>query len=180
MCEPCTSRTLARALTPAPDGQHLLDPGPAGIDQRARLDRAARAGQRILDRDVPDAVGLPDLDRARAGADLGAAVGGIARVEHDEPRVVDEAVGIFEALGVAVGDQRLADLVAWRDRPSASAAAACGRRYGRRGTARAAAARPAASPAWCGKTKRSGRMMWGAIRQRISRSISASRTSRNS
>ena len=43
--------------------------------------------------------------------DFGAAIGGIARGEHDEARVVDEAVGIFKALGVAVGDQRLADLV---------------------------------------------------------------------
>ena len=47
-----------------------------------------------------------------AGADFGAAIGGIARGEHDEARVVDEAVGIFKALGVAVGDQRLSDLVA--------------------------------------------------------------------
>ena len=66
---------------------------------------------RILDGDVPDAVDLPDLDRARAGADFGAAIGRIARGEHDEARVVDEAIGIFKTLGVAVGDQGLADLV---------------------------------------------------------------------
>ena len=67
------------------------------------------AVQRVLDRDVPDAVGLPDLDRARAGADVGAAVGGIARVERDEARVVDEAVGIFKGLFVTAWYQRLAD-----------------------------------------------------------------------
>jgi hypothetical protein len=35
---------------------------------------------------------------SRAGADIGAAVGGVAGVEHDEARIVDPAVGIFEAL----------------------------------------------------------------------------------
>ena len=53
--------------------------------------------QRVLDRDVPEAVGLPDRDRARPGADVGAAVGGVARVEHHEAGIVDPAVGIFEA-----------------------------------------------------------------------------------
>ena len=52
-----------------------------------------------------------DLDRARAGADFGAAIGGVARGQHDEARVVDEAVGIFKAPGVAVGDQGFAHLV---------------------------------------------------------------------
>ena len=52
----------------------------------------------VLDRDLPDAVVLPDLDRAAAGADFGAAIGGIARGENHEPGVVDEAIGIFEAL----------------------------------------------------------------------------------
>ena len=93
-------------------GQHLLDPGTAGVDQHACLDGVAGAGGAVLDRDVPDAVDLPDLDRAGAGANLGAAIGGIARSQRDQPRVVDEAVGIFEALGVAPGDQRLADHVA--------------------------------------------------------------------
>ena len=91
--------------------QHLLDPGAAGIDQRAGVDGGALAADGILDRDLPDAVDLPDLDRAGAGADLGAAIGRIARGQHHQARVVDEAVGIFEALGVAVGDQGLAHLV---------------------------------------------------------------------
>ena len=69
------------------------------------------SADRVLDGDVPDAVDLPDLDRARAGVDFGAAIGGVARGQHDEARVVDEAVGIFKALGVAVGDQGLAHLV---------------------------------------------------------------------
>jgi len=44
--------------------------------------------------------------------DLGAAIGGVARGEHDQARVIDEAIGIFEALFIAAGNQRLADLVA--------------------------------------------------------------------
>ena len=80
--------------------QHVLDPGAAGIDQRAGSDGAAAAVQSVLHRDVPDAVNLPDLDRAGAGADVGAAIGRVARVERDEPRVVDETVGIFKGLFV--------------------------------------------------------------------------------
>ncbi len=53
----------------------------------------------------------PDLDGARTGADFGAAIGRVARGENHKPRVVDEAIGIFEAPGVAVGNQRLSDLV---------------------------------------------------------------------
>ena len=58
---------------------------------------------------MPDAVDLADLDGAGAGADVGAAVGGVARGEHDEPRVVDEAVGIFEGARVSAGCERMAD-----------------------------------------------------------------------
>ncbi len=65
----------------------------------------------VFHRDVPDAVDLPDLDRAGAGANLGTAIGRIARGEHHEARVVDEAVGIFEGLGVAVGNQGFAHLI---------------------------------------------------------------------
>src|SRR6185312_8365969 len=61
--------------------------------------------------DVPDAVALADFGRAGAGANLGAAVRGIARVERHEPRIVDKAVGIFEAFGVAAANQRTADRI---------------------------------------------------------------------
>ncbi len=61
---------------------------------------------------MPDAVDLADLDRAGAGADVGAAIGGVARGQHHQPRVIDEAVGIFEALCVAAGDEGMADGVA--------------------------------------------------------------------
>ena len=52
-----------------------------------------------------------DLDRAGAGADFSAAIGGVARGENHKPRVVDKAVGIFEAFGIAIGRQRLSDFV---------------------------------------------------------------------
>jgi hypothetical protein len=42
---------------------------------------------------------------------FGAAIGSVPRGQHDEARVVDEAIGIFEAALVAVGDQGLAHLV---------------------------------------------------------------------
>jgi hypothetical protein len=49
---------------------------------------------------VPDTVDLADLGGAGAGADVGAAIGGIARVERDQPGVVDETVGLFKGLFV--------------------------------------------------------------------------------
>ena len=108
MWEPCTSRTFARALTPAPDASTSSTHGPPALTS-ARAWMVVRAPlDGVLDGDLPDAVDLPDLDRARAGADFGAAIGGVARGEHDEAGVIDETVGIFKAPGVAVGDQRLA------------------------------------------------------------------------
>ncbi len=92
-------------------GQHVFHPRTAGIDQRAGPDGLARAAGGVFDGDLPDAVGLPDLDRTRAGVDFSATIGGIACGEHDEACVVDETVGVFKALGEAVGDQRLANLV---------------------------------------------------------------------
>ena len=41
---------------------------------------------------------LSSIARVRVLID-GAAGGGVERVEHDQPRVIDEAVGIFEARG---------------------------------------------------------------------------------
>src|SRR5205814_9189954 len=92
-------------------GQHVLDPGTAGIDQRAGFYGVTCSAGEVLHRDMPDTVGLPDLHGARAGADFGAAVVRIARGEHVEARGVDQTVGIFKTLFVAVRLQRLADLV---------------------------------------------------------------------
>ena len=94
-----------------PTGQHILHPRAAGIDQHAGLRGFARAGDGVLGRHAPDAVGLRDVNRAGAGADHGTAVGGIARGQHHEAGVIDEAIGIFEAAGKAAGRQRPPDLI---------------------------------------------------------------------
>ena len=52
----------------------------------------------------------PRGDAAGARRDVGAAVGGVASVEHDEPRIVDPAVGIFEGATV-LGLERLPGFV---------------------------------------------------------------------
>ena len=113
MWEPCTSRTFALALTPAPDASTCSTHGSAGVDQRAGVN-GARARRLTVFSTVTCQIPsrLPDLDGAGAGADFGAAIGGVARGEHHEAGVIDEAVGIFKAPGVAIGDQRLSDLVA--------------------------------------------------------------------
>ena len=48
----------------------------------------------------------------RAGADLGPALGSVARVQHDQAGIVDPAVGILEAGGEHAGLQRRPGAVA--------------------------------------------------------------------
>ena len=45
-------------------------------------------------------------DQARAGADYGAAFGGVQRVQHHQPAVVDPAVGIGEAAAIGMFECR--------------------------------------------------------------------------
>ncbi len=85
-------------------GEHIFNPRAAGIDQRAGVDGAPLAAHRVFDRDFPDSIDMPDLDRAGTGVDLRAAIGGIARGKHHEAGVVDKAVGIFKTFCVAVGN----------------------------------------------------------------------------
>ena len=92
--------------------QHLLDPRSAGIDQRAGLNGAALAAGGVFDGDLPDSIAGADFDGARTGTDFGAAVGRVARGEDHQPRVIDKAIRIFKAPGVAIGNQGPADLVA--------------------------------------------------------------------
>jgi hypothetical protein len=79
--------------------------------QHAGANAGTHAAHSVFQIDLPDAFDLPDRDRAGARADIGAAVGRVARGQHHEAGVVDEAVGIFKAPGVAIGDQRPADRV---------------------------------------------------------------------
>ena len=74
---------LGARVDPGARRQHLLDPGAAGIDQRTGVDGGPGAAVAVLDRDLPDAVGLSDFHRAGAGVDFGAAIGGIPRRQYD-------------------------------------------------------------------------------------------------
>ena len=72
---------------------HLRNPWSRGVDERARLDflrrhRPASPAQRPFSRRA--------RDEPRADADRRAALLGVERVEHDEPGVLDPAIGVGE------------------------------------------------------------------------------------
>ena len=75
--------------------RHFADPGTCRIDQDARGRNAAAAAAVKHQFPIP-----APLDPHAAGArpDIGAALSSIHCVEHDQPRIVDPAVGIFEAV----------------------------------------------------------------------------------
>ena len=108
---PLSSRSRGCAL-PLP--QHGLgdrfDPGARRVDQHPRRHHVALAAR--IEDEPPGvfALGALGAHAARAGADHRAAFGGIHRVEHDEARVVGEAVGIFVGV-METAAQRLAGLV---------------------------------------------------------------------
>ena len=84
---------------------HFADPGSGGVDQNARRRHLAAAAH--IEHQLPVLPPL-DADAAGAGADGGAALGGIERVEHDQAGVVDQAIGEFEA-GAEEALERLAE-----------------------------------------------------------------------
>ena len=92
---PLIRRTGARQRLPDHGVGHLADPGPGGIDQHARGRHLAAAA--AVEHQFPFVAPLHPR-AAGAGADDGATLGGIERVEHDQPGIVDPAVGIFEAV----------------------------------------------------------------------------------
>ena len=158
---------LARGCRRSASGQHLADPGPGGIDQRAGRGPRARAPCRVA-----AASAASRRPRARPPTQRG------ARARSSAPR--SAASRAFSTTRRASSTQqseyskpRSERRLERRARPGrarrstrrGSAAAACGRRDGRTGTGRAAASRPGRSPVWCGSTKRSGQMMCGAMRQ---------------
>ena len=80
----------------------LRDPGSGRVDDCARGDVSALAAARVFQHNAPHgAVGLGGKE-ARAHVDVSAACFRVVYVEHDEPRVLHPAVGIFE------GDPRAA------------------------------------------------------------------------
>ena len=108
-------------------------------------------------------------DAAGAGADRGAALGGIDRVEYDQARIVRPAVGIFKAVGIGLLERRGEDAVSEID--------AAGRRQNLSPAEmivdeEAEAQHPGRAHAGLDRqTKRIGRMRCGAMRSITSRSI---------
>ena len=78
--------------------------GPAALTSTRAVTTSRRPCALRISRQIILALGAGD---ARAGADRGAALGGVERVEHDQPGIVHPAVGIFEA-GAEFPHQRLA------------------------------------------------------------------------
>ena len=123
---------LGRRVQPDDAGDDIAYPRAAGVDQRASVDGfVARRRAGILKRQPP-AVPFPARgDAARPRPDVGAAVGGVACAEDDEPRVIDPAVGIFEAAPER-RLQRHAGFVVGKRRRCACRAACAHRRDDRR------------------------------------------------
>ena len=92
---PLIRRTRALNVAANDGVGDLADPGPGGIDQNARGRGLAAAA--AVEHQFPFVAPL-DPHAAGAGADGGAALGGIERVQHDQPAVIDPAIGIFEGV----------------------------------------------------------------------------------
>ena len=84
-----------------------FDPGARRVDQHPRRHHVALAAR--IEDEPPDVAAL-GAHAAGSRADHRAAFGGVHRIEHDEARVVGEAVGIFEGMMEDVA-QRLAGRV---------------------------------------------------------------------
>ena len=106
---PLTRRTARRSAAAADGLGHLGDPRAGGIDQRARGHGLALAARVRAPAATSCAARSARTQRVRVRID-GAALGGIDRVEHDEARVIDPAIGIFEAVA-ELALERLADHV---------------------------------------------------------------------
>ena len=88
--------------------EHVIDPGTGGVDEDPRFERRTRAGPLVLGRQRPAGGSSLGRDRLRPRADRGAAIGCVARVQRDEPRVVDPAIRVFEGVAPKRSLERLA------------------------------------------------------------------------
>ena len=79
--------------------------GPAALTRTRAVTLSRRPRAFRISRQTSLALGA---NASGAGADHGAALGGVERVQHDEPRIVNPAIGILEAVLVAALE-RLAD-----------------------------------------------------------------------
>src|SRR6185369_3072937 len=75
------------------------DPGAGGIDEAAGPDRPALPRRKILDDGGPGWSLAARGDAARAGQDLRPALLRVEGVQRHQPRIIDAAIGIAEALG---------------------------------------------------------------------------------
>ncbi|PAV69772.1 hypothetical protein WR25_25874 [Diploscapter pachys] len=149
---------------PARDaGQHVVHPRPRRVHQHPCRHHALARG--IGDRRDPALALAPCPHQPRPRRDRRPAIRRVARVQHDQPAVLDPTIRI---------DERLARRIA---QPRAIRRRCQPHRLGRRQPRTIHAAR---GECVCGSTKRSGQMMCGAMPHSRSRSISASRTNRNS
>ena len=107
---PLTSRVGLGAFSPTTPRMTSDTHGPAALTSaRAVISKRARL-RWSSSVQPPDALVAPGRDEAGARRDVGAAVGSVAGVEHDQPRIVDPAVRILEGAAV-LGLERLAGLV---------------------------------------------------------------------
>ena len=86
-----------RLGTPQRAGQQRRRPRPGRVDDGARRELLFLA-VRLAQGDVPHATLAPRRRAAGAGQDAGALLGRVHRIEHDQPGIVDPAVGIHEGL----------------------------------------------------------------------------------
>ena len=94
---PLTSRSAARAFAPSRRAITSEIQGPAAFTSARAAIVSLRAGARVAALDQPMVAAAPRRHDLGAHADVGAAPRRVHGVEHDEARIVDPAVGIFEA-----------------------------------------------------------------------------------
>ncbi len=173
MCDPCTRRTFALALTPARCDSTSSTQGPPALTSARAL--MVSCGPVIVSShgDLPaivGALGLTARVRVRMTAPRSAAS---SAFKHHQPRIIDETVGIFEAALEASRRQRTADFVLAQVDVSAPAATASGRRDDRTGTESEPQQPGRPRAAVMGQNEAQRRMIWGAICQSTSLAPSA-------
>ena len=116
---PLTSRTCARAVPRTTWARTSATQGPAALTSARAVDRSPLARRRVLERELPQVrlPARPTTQRVR-GSMLAPRVARVERVQHHQARILDPAVGIFEAVAI----RRLA-AARRRDRSARSSAA---------------------------------------------------------
>ena len=102
---------LARRVRSRDAADDVRDPRPGRVDEAAGAEgacfsRRRAPRRRICRRHRPGAVLAAGRNDGRAGEHLRPPFGGVERVEHHQARIVDPAVGIFEAARIAIEQRR--------------------------------------------------------------------------